>query len=100
MRNKPEEKIIGIELSITEDLINDNLIQLIRHFAVGKLNDVACGAEKPELASLLLQKYGQGVIDASALVYRSPKSITEKVAKILEDAITTIDPSWQKQERT
>lgn len=46
------------------DAVHDYLIEEIRDYARGRRHDVERGAETPELAALLISKYGQGMAKA------------------------------------
>lgn len=76
----------------------ERLVQQVRVYAEGRAKDVARGAETPRLAALLLQKYGQGVIDAVTAIYDTPRA-ADAISRALDEATQKIDPQWQEHNR-
>lgn len=68
------------------------LAEEIRSHASSRMNDVARGAETPELAALLVEKYGMGLAKAAALaadVFDVPApDLTREVDRLVAE----IDP--------
>lgn len=75
-------------------IIVEKMIQQIRQHAKDRAKSVARGAETPHLAGLLLQKYGQGVIDTINAIYSSPRA-SDEIYKILDAETAKIDPEWK-----
>jgi len=67
-----------------------------KDYARSRANDVAKGAETPRLAALLLQKYGQGLVDAVALIFGSPRA-ADPLTLALDEEAAKIDPDYWKQ---
>lgn len=71
------------------------LSEEIRSHAASRMNDVARGAETPELAALLVEKYGMGLAKAAALaadVFDVPApDLTAEVDRVVAE----IDPDAQ-----
>ncbi|WP_263356648.1 hypothetical protein [Acidicapsa ligni] len=63
----------------------------IRQYAEGRRKDVARGAETPELAALLVQKYGYGVLKGVRIALG--RAISHDV---LDEEVAKIDPDWRE----
>ena len=78
-----------------ENIAIERLVRQVKEYANGRAKDVARGAETPQLAALLVQKYGLGVIDAVATVYDSPRT-ADPIAKVVDEETAKIDPDWRE----
>lgn len=76
----------------------ERLVLKVRDYAGSRAQDVARGAETPRLAALLLQKYGQGVMDAVATIYDSPRA-ADAISQALDEETARIDPDWREHNR-
>lgn len=74
--------------------IVEKMIQQIRQHAKDRAKSVTRGAETPHLAGLLLQKYGQGVIDTINELYSTPRA-SDEIYKVLDEETAKIDPEWK-----
>lgn len=81
-----------------KEIIIEKLILKIKEYAKGRKSNVIRGAETPILAALLLQKYGIGIIEATAIIYDSPR-ITDQLYRILDEEVFQIDPDWEEHGR-
>jgi len=72
----------------TTQLFQQRLIEEFRGYAHSRKNDVARGAETPELAALLVEKYGHGMVKAAQLLDFDPGSLMGEVDRLVAE----IDP--------
>ena len=82
------------DLSILLNRIKGDL----ESYAKSRMNDVARGAETPELAGLLVQKYGYGLAKALQLAceladFPAPSLISE-----VDRYVANIDPLWRENQ--
>lgn len=56
---------------------------------------VARGAETPAMAALLLQTYGNGLLDAAAEIL-GDKRAADPIRIVLEEAVMHLDPDWRE----
>lgn len=70
------------------------VIAKLNDYAQARSNDVARGLETPELAGVVVQKYGYGLCDAFWLVYetKGPGPTYTDV----DNAVASIDPHWRE----
>lgn len=73
----------------------ENLVFKIEEYAKGKINDVKRGAETPILAALLLQKYGEGIIQSVITIYDDNR-IADFIQVTLDREVSKIDPEWRE----
>jgi hypothetical protein len=73
----------------TENLIAD-LNREIRSYAESRRNCVARGAETPEFAALMVEKYGSGLLHGVRLVLG--RNIH---GDVLDEEVANIDPDWR-----
>ncbi|MBA4688596.1 MAG: hypothetical protein H2184_15705 [Candidatus Galacturonibacter soehngenii] len=76
----------------------ENLIIKIREYARNRTSDIKRGAETPALAALLLQKYGEGIIDAIISVSDSNR-VADPIQKVLDEELFKIDPEWKEHNK-
>lgn len=78
---------------------NDNdiekLITKIKDYAKSRESDIKRGAEAPRLAALLLQKYGEGIIEAVSVILDTPRA-ADAIQNVLDEETLKIDPEWQE----
>jgi hypothetical protein len=83
---------------MNEQLAVEKLVMEIREYARGRASDVARGAETPQLAALMLQKYGLGVVRAVGIIFESPRA-ADPVMSVLDEETVKIDPEWRQHDR-
>ena len=76
---------------MTEQEIVEAVNAEICQYAEGRRKDVARGAETPELAALLVQKYGYGLLQGVRIVLG--RAISNDV---LDEEVEKIDPDWRE----
>lgn len=76
----------------------ERLVQQVRQYAAGRASDVARGAETSQLAALLVQKYGRGVVDAVVVIYNTPRA-ADPIAEVVDEETAKIDPLWRDHDR-
>ena len=59
---------MNADLSAVIETLNARISEEIRGYAASRKKDVARGAETPELAALLVEKYGSGLAKAAGFV--------------------------------
>lgn len=82
--------------------VNDDVaLYAMKHaldgYAAGRAADVTVGTETPELAALLVQKYGLGLVEATRRLHSVP--VAEQLAVEVEKAVAAIDPRWKRNAR-
>jgi hypothetical protein len=80
-------------MTFEQERASEDVLKKLAEYAKGRASDVARGAETPELAALLLQKYGYGLCDAFALCF--PESQDRPSYGDVDAAVAVIDPEWQ-----
>jgi hypothetical protein len=68
------------------------LIQMVHDYAAQRQQQVTHGRESPELAALLVQKYGYGVVDAVQVL--GDAQTAARVLQAVDAVVTAIDPQW------
>lgn len=76
----------------------EQLVQRVRDYGQARAADVARGAETPRLAALLVQKYGTGIADATAVVFDHPRA-ADPVRVAVDEETARIDPQWREHAR-
>lgn len=72
------------------------LIAEIRDYAKGRKSDIARGAESPALASLMVEKYGYGLMKAADLLALADSDLlTAEVDRL----VVEIDPQHRKHQQ-
>jgi hypothetical protein len=72
------------------------MIAEIKEYADGRKSDVALGAETPALASLMVEKYGYGLMKAADLLgLANANLLTAEVDRLL----VAIDPQYRKHQQ-
>jgi hypothetical protein len=72
----------SIEYQLTEE---------IRTYAEGRKRDIERGAETPELASLMVEKFGYGMAKAAHII-----GLDSKIMAEVDRLIAEIDPEFRK----
>lgn len=90
-------RVSKLEQDTDHALIVARLVQRILCYAAARAGNVASGAVTPELAALLLQRYGRGIIDTVIDVYGCPR-VVAKLFRVLDEETTRIDPLWIEHE--
>lgn len=89
-------------ISIDENLkqqIRHRLVSDLREYAEGRKSNVARGAETPELAALLVQKYGYGAATAVSIIFDCLNEPKLDIYKELDDIVAKIDPQWNEHQK-
>lgn len=72
------------------------LIAAVKDYAEGRKSDIARGAETPALASLMIEKYGYGLMKAAdVLGVAESNLLTAEVDRLVAD----IDPQHRKHQQ-
>jgi hypothetical protein len=67
-------------------------------YAQARVKDVARGAETPQLAGVLVQKYGYGLIDAFHEMFQCRADFAPTYADV-DAAVANIDPDWRSTQK-
>lgn len=78
--------------------IKELLIKNIKEYAYGRKSNVLRGTETPRFASLLLQKYGVGVIETINTIFDNRK-LTNEIYSVLDEEVAKIDPKWDEHNK-
>lgn len=84
-------------MSIVDELKAD-----IRQYADHRLNDVHRGAETPQLAALIVAKYGLGISRALRAIGENDASIWRQSSdfqSFVDQQVERIDPDWRETDR-
>lgn len=79
-------------------VIDERLIEHMREYANGRMNDVKRGNETPKLAALLVQKYGRGMVNAVAIVFDDNR-FADSLSRVVDEETTRIDPNWKSHDK-
>lgn len=74
--------------------ISDRILGKLNGYAAARVKDVARGLEQPELAGLLVQKYGYGLVDAFAEAFPEYAGVLLTYRDV-DRAVETVDPNWK-----
>jgi hypothetical protein len=80
---------------MNEQTAVEQLTGKVKLYATGRARDVARGAETAQLAALLLQKYGLGIVEAVSTIFESPRA-ADPIFRVLEEETAKIDPQWRE----
>jgi hypothetical protein len=72
------------------------MIAEIEHYAIGRKSDVARGAETPALASLMVEKFGYGLVKAADLLGLADSSL---LTAGVDRLVVEIDPQYRKHQQ-
>ena len=72
------------------------MINEIEHYATGRKSDVARGAETPALASLMVEKFGYGLVKAADLLGLADSSL---LTAAVDRLVVEIDPQHRKHQQ-
>lgn len=72
------------------------MIAEIERYATGRKSDVARGAETPALASLMVEKFGYGLMKAADLLGLPDSSL---LAAAVDRLVVEIDPQYRKHQQ-
>lgn len=78
-----------------EKIAIERLVKRVQEYASGREASIARGAETPHIAALLLQKYGNGIIDGVTVVFNSPRA-ADPISQVLDEEMSKIDPQWRE----
>jgi len=73
----------------------DKLLEELQSYAGSRRNDVVRGAETPELAALIVEKYavgGMAAIKAAVEAFNVPMSVFDEYGRIADQICLEIDP--------
>ena len=87
-----------IDQTANEQLAIDRLSQQIKSYAEVRASAVARGAETPQLAALLIQKYGTGIADAMATIF-DDKRAASPLSHLVDSEVEKLDPQWREHAR-
>lgn len=76
-----------------------HLLALIADYAAGRRQDVARGRETPELAALLVQKYGYGLCAAVKVLCDETPGVAQAILAAIDAAVAALDPAWAEHAR-
>ncbi|WP_426197193.1 hypothetical protein [Massilia sp. DWR3-1-1] len=79
---------------MNEQLAVSELVEKVREYARGRHSNVERGAETPELAALLLQKYGTGIVDAVATIFGTPRA-ADPISRVVDEETEHLDFDWR-----
>ncbi|KAB8048681.1 hypothetical protein GCN78_18225 [Janthinobacterium rivuli] len=68
-------------------------------YAESRKKDVDRGAETPELAAFLVQKYGYGSADRASLAANLLECPKPDLMRDLDQVATSIDPDWRTNQQ-
>ena len=71
----------------------------MHRYAESRKKDVARGAETPELAALLVQKYGYGLADSASLAANLEDCPKPDLMKDVDQLVASIDPDWRTHQQ-
>jgi hypothetical protein len=72
------------------------MISEIEQYAVGRKSDIDRGAETPALASLMVEKYGYGLMKAADLLGLADAQL---LAATVDRLVVEIDPQFRKRQQ-
>lgn len=72
----------------------DRVKTKLAEYAKSRKSDVARGAETPELAGVLVQKYGYGLVDAYHAIFDKKHDFAPTYADV-DAAVASIDENWR-----
>ena len=81
-----------------EVLATASLERLINAYANIRATSVARGAETPQLAALLLRKYGAGMADAVTAIF-DDASAAVPLTQLVDREVEKLDPQWRGHAR-
>lgn len=73
------------------------VLEHVRDYGANRAEGVARGVETPRLAAVMVQKYGQGTVDAVRLIFGNRAA--REVMLAVDRATDRIDPDWRAHER-
>ena len=76
-------------------LLHDRVKANLKSYAESRKKDVARGAETPELAGLLVQKYGYGLAQALDLAADLADHPAPGLMAEVDRLVAEIDPDWR-----
>lgn len=71
----------------------------LKTYAQHRANDVKRGAESPELAGLLVQKYGLGAVKTLEHVFHALDLPMPTISVSLDCLVESIDPEWRDHQK-
>lgn len=72
------------------DAIALNAMDEIQRYAASRVNNVARGAETPELAALMVEKYGEGMVRALNIA-----GIDSQLQSAIDRLVRSLDPDFE-----
>jgi hypothetical protein len=71
-------------------ICQERLLEELRIYARGRENDISRGAETPELAALLIEKFGLGMAAAAKALEFNPGDLTKEMDRLC----VQVDPEF------
>lgn len=78
--------------------LHDRVLADLKSYAQSRKRDVARGAETPELAGLLVQKYGYGLAKALDLAAELADHPAPSLMGEVDKLVAEIDPDWRENQ--
>jgi hypothetical protein len=78
--------------------LHDRVQADLKSYAESRKRDVARGAETPELAGLLVQKYGYGLAKALDLAAELADHPAPSLTTEVDRLVAEIDPHWRENQ--
>ncbi len=79
-------------------IAKERVLRKLADYASARKSDVAKGLETKELAGVLVQKYGYGLCDAFAEVFRDEAGPAPTYTDV-DKAVGSIDPNWRRTQK-
>lgn len=82
---------------LTQEQAKQAVLAKLADYAESRKRDVQRGAETPELAGLLVQKYGYGLVDAFVVIFDD--TLPCPTYSDVDAAVVSINPDWFDTDR-
>jgi len=80
-------------------VLQERVVSELREYAASRKNDVARGAETPELAALLVEKYGEGLVKALHIAEDLLEVPTSRLRAEVDRLVLEIDPNAEENRK-
>lgn len=77
----------------------ERVVDELRHYAGSRKNDVLRGAETPELAALLVEKYGEGLVKALHMAEDLLEVPASRLRAEVDRLVLEIDPNAEENRK-
>lgn len=85
-------------MNMDEQAVVVRLVRMVKVFAERRAACVECGGETPRYAALMVQKYGEGLLDAEAEIF-DRRYASGEINKAIEEEMAKIYPLWREHNR-